>query len=269
MPRKIIIGFISLLILIGGVYFYHYFKQKPPLKILFIGNSYTSVNSLPALFADIAVHTGQTNPLIKSNTPGGYTFEQHLTDATTLSLINNGYAPRQNWDVIILQNQSEIPAYASINKVVYDASITSAVNLYKLIRQHNPHARVILYETWARSADAWGKGAVDRNIVGNNPEEMQSRLRQWYETAAQTMSHYDNAYITVAHIGEIWQTNYASRNPIKLHQNDDSHPNFAGSYLTAINLFSLTYNIPIQKITYSAGLPENLTNSLKQLSIYP
>jgi hypothetical protein len=36
--------------------------------------------------------------------PGGYTFQQHTTNATTLTKINQGI-----WDYVVLQEQSQYP----------------------------------------------------------------------------------------------------------------------------------------------------------------
>jgi len=52
-------------------------------EVLFLGNSYTGVNNLPQLIADVALSAGDTL-IHDKNTPGGYTLEAHTTNATTL-----------------------------------------------------------------------------------------------------------------------------------------------------------------------------------------
>ena len=53
-------------------------------SVLFIGNSYTSVNNLPLTVKQLALSKGDSL-FVDSNAPGGYTFQQHTTNATTLS----------------------------------------------------------------------------------------------------------------------------------------------------------------------------------------
>jgi hypothetical protein len=46
------------------------FGQSIPKKVLFLGNSYTAVNNLPQMVADVASSAGD-NLWFDSNTPGG------------------------------------------------------------------------------------------------------------------------------------------------------------------------------------------------------
>ena len=56
-------------------------------KVLFIGNSYTSVNNLPLLVEEMANNTDDI--LIRdANTPGGYRFMDHASNTNTLDKIN-------------------------------------------------------------------------------------------------------------------------------------------------------------------------------------
>jgi hypothetical protein len=85
--------------------FWAYSGHSQQTKVLFIGNSYTGVNDLPNMFKNLALSMGDS-VTIDSNTPGGFTFNQHSTNATTLQKIQQG-----NWDFIIVQGQSQEPAF--------------------------------------------------------------------------------------------------------------------------------------------------------------
>ncbi|MFM9004523.1 MAG: hypothetical protein ACKOSR_03320, partial [Flavobacteriales bacterium] len=74
-------------------------------RVLFLGNSYTSVNNLPAMTQACALSAGDSL-IIDSNTPGGYTFEGHSTNAISLQKIALG-----NWDFVVLQEQSQRPSF--------------------------------------------------------------------------------------------------------------------------------------------------------------
>jgi len=56
------------------------------ISVLFIGNSYTSVNDLPKTVSDIALSQGDIINYDMA-APGGYTLQQHTTDQTTLAKI--------------------------------------------------------------------------------------------------------------------------------------------------------------------------------------
>ena len=74
-------------------------------NVLFLGNSYTGVNNLPLLTYNLALSLGDTINY-DSNTPGGYTYEGHSTNATSLAKIAQG-----NWDFVVLQEQSQKPSF--------------------------------------------------------------------------------------------------------------------------------------------------------------
>ena len=74
-------------------------KTEPPKRVLFIGNSYTHGNNLPALFTNMVNSADGKVPLVKSYTPGGYTLIKHSKDPKALALIDEG-----NWDSGFIDN---------------------------------------------------------------------------------------------------------------------------------------------------------------------
>lgn len=60
----------------------------PSPRILFIGNSYTSVNNLPAIFKQIVNSASLPEPTIEASTPGGLTLQQHSKRAATVAKID-------------------------------------------------------------------------------------------------------------------------------------------------------------------------------------
>ena len=61
-----------------------YSQDHKKLTALFLGNSYTYVNNLPQVISDLALANGDTL-VFDSNCPGGYTFQNHFYDATSVS----------------------------------------------------------------------------------------------------------------------------------------------------------------------------------------
>ncbi|MFN5793339.1 MAG: hypothetical protein ACK455_00960, partial [Bacteroidota bacterium] len=111
-------------------------------RVLFIGNSYIYTNNLPQVLKDVALSNGD-DVIFDSSAPGGHTFQQHSTNATTLSKIAQG-----NWDYIILQEQSQRPAFP-ISQVQTEV-FPYAAYLDSLAKAQNPCATVMYYMTWGR-----------------------------------------------------------------------------------------------------------------------
>jgi hypothetical protein len=78
--------------------------EQPALKVLFIGNSLTSVNDLPALIVALAAAAGGRRIETQERLVGGYTFEQHVKDGKAVAKIRE-----DRWDVVVLQEQGLTP----------------------------------------------------------------------------------------------------------------------------------------------------------------
>ena len=81
--------------------------RPEPLKILFIGNSYTYYNGLPAhLERLIDSHPGNPAVEVASITPGGASLGRHASNPETLEAIRSG-----GWTHVVLQEQSQRPRH--------------------------------------------------------------------------------------------------------------------------------------------------------------
>jgi hypothetical protein len=85
-------------------------NNQPVLHILFIGNSYTMANDLPGTFTQLACsggHAVETGLAAE----GGWKLSDHAASSKTLDMIK-----QQKWDVVVLQDQSEVPAIADLRQ---------------------------------------------------------------------------------------------------------------------------------------------------------
>ncbi len=227
-----------------------------PERVLFIGNSYTHVNKLPDVFAEVLKSAGLKVPVIKSETPGGQTFKQHLTvQPKSLAAIDEG-----KWDIVVLQGQSQEPALAEVNPTIRKDFVESAAALCQRIRAKSPQVRIVFYETWARHADSWTTQGKDYNAnVGKDPAEMQARLRLWYGNVAKAND------ALVAPVGDAWERNYQSKQPYRLHVADNSHPDFKGTYLAALVMYKTIYQPKDVAVAYRGKLSEVDAKALQAL----
>lgn len=216
-------------------------------RIAFIGNSYVYVQDLPSIFAAVVQSgTGAAAPTIGQSCPGGYRLNQHVALPATQALIDQG-----NWDVVILQEQSQWPAFAETFDGNADDFLAGAAGLCTRIRRTSPRAAIYFYETWARHADCWTLQQVDCQSVGSDRVEMQSRLRKWYGIASQLAACAGSAVIPA---GDAWELNYNSANAVRLHQSDNSHPEFSGAYLTALVFYKTVCQPSASNIAYTGSL---------------
>jgi hypothetical protein len=225
---------VGVLVLLGGTS-----AQARPLDVLFVGNSYVYVNNLPEVFAKVAAGAGLESPHVTVHAPGGQTLAGAATNAELLKILE------RQFDVIILQEQSQIPAKAEVDLRVRRSFLDACQWFSGHVHQHYPNTRVVLYQTWARHPSVWTTQPKEVEGCGANPEEMQKRLSRWYAEAGQLIG------ARVAPVGDAWLANYHDAHPLMLHAADGSHPAPAGTYLAALVLVGTVYDIP--PVTSYAG----------------
>lgn len=213
-------------------------KAADTLRVLFIGNSYTAVNNLPLVFKDMAASTGHMI-ITDENTPGGYTFQQHSTNTTTLNKISAG-----TWDYVVLQEQSQYPSFP-------DGQVAAEVfpyarSLDSFAKAANPCAQTVFYMTWGR------KNGDASNCPGWPPvctyQGMDSLLRKRYIEMAQ-----DNGAV-IAPAGAVWRYLRTHAPGIELYSGDESHPSFAGTYAVACAFYASVLRKDPAEVTYTGSL---------------
>jgi hypothetical protein len=171
--------------------------DSAPLKVLFIGNSFTARNDLPGLVARLAAARGKDlqHRLISA---GGASLRRHWNAREARQAIQDGEYHR-----VVLQEQSTLPvknpSRMHENVRLFDEAIRAA------------GAQTTLYMTWARQHVPESQQAITDAYLGIGRE-----------LAA-----------TVVPVGLAWQRFLATHAQPVLHDRDRSHPSFAGSYLAA------------------------------------
>ena len=111
-----------------------------PMRVLFIGNSYTHYNNMPKLFKDLA-NSKNVNVDVHMSAKSSHTFQMHSERMDLYQDIR-----REKWDYVVLQGFSRelSTEIATIDSMVvpYVKRITDS------IYQRNPCATILLYETW-------------------------------------------------------------------------------------------------------------------------
>jgi hypothetical protein len=211
-------------------------------RILFVGNSYTFVNDLPGVFAELArsgghrVETGMA-------AEGGLTLAEHVNSAATA-----GQLAASRWNLVVLQEQSQIPAFPqSRTGQMYPAARV----LVGRIRQAG--ARPMFFETWAHR-DGWPENGL------RDYSSMQAQVSAGYEAIARELG------VPVARVGAAWATAHRDDPGIVLWQDDGSHPTAAGTYLAACVFYATVFGQSPAGLAYSAGLPADVARTLQQIA---
>ncbi len=208
------------------------------LSILFIGNSYTFYNNLPAIFSEL-MSSGGYQVDVGQVTNGGWSLYNHLTSSTTARIISNG-----SWDFVVLQEQSvvnnpELGMFSSVE------------SLSELI--HENDAEAILFMTWGRRDGLATSGYPDYL-------SMQSQVTQNYLEIGSALG------LTVAPVGTAW-ANVLGINPDQgLWDQDGSHPSRSGSYLAACVFYTLFTGSSPEGLEYLADLPVETAGLLQSMA---
>lgn len=181
-------------------------QRLRPINMLFIGNSFTQRNNLPALLAELAsardlcIH----HELISV---GGASLRTHWNAGQAAKAVKTG-----GYDYVVLQEQSTLP-------VKNPQRMAENVRLFdELIQQAG--SKTVLYMTWARQ---------------HTPEAQQA-ITDAYNSIGKELG------AIVVPVGLAWQSFLARHDKPVLHDRDHSHPTMAGSYLAACVFLAVLFN---------------------------
>ncbi|MDQ3438851.1 MAG: SGNH/GDSL hydrolase family protein [Planctomycetota bacterium] len=171
---------------------------EPPVRVLFIGNSYTFYNGgVDAVVQALARAKGR-NLECTASTSGGKTLEWHWEEGDARSAIARG-----GWDYVVLQEYSTRPIADALAMHRYARLFDAEIK--------NAGAKTVFYMTWARF---------------HQPEN-QRVITRAYDAIAKELN------ALVARVGPAWERVLEQRPDLKLHTDDRSHPTPAGTYLAA------------------------------------
>lgn len=223
-------------------------EQTDRVRVLCNGNSYTFYNDLPAMVKEIAATQGieiTSAEVLK----GGERLKGHLENSRLIELLKAG-----TWDYVVVQEQSSLPSYdtSTVMREVYPY----AHAIDSIARSHSSDVKVVFYMTW---------GHKHGNIRPRNDyplcdtyEGMQERLK----TSYLEMALMNDAECAPA--GMAWQTVRKERPDIILYCSDLFHPALAGSYLSAVTIFTTMFPRHFQT-DYTAGLEPSVAEYLQQV----
>ena len=216
-----------------------------PLKILFIGNSFTNQGPVPSVVRSLALDAGWAGPDVTNVAVDGETLSFHSTNANTLAAIDQG-----GWDYVVLQEYSTKPTDNAGDPAGFKADATF---LYDRVKASSPAAHIILYETWARHEDhdIYPGTFTDRT-------QMQTQLITHYHDCVENYIPANSTFavktdVRLAPAGEAWHANYLDQN-LMLHGSDLYHASSLGQYLNSMAIYSIIYHRMVAGLNPQLGI---------------
>jgi len=180
-------------------------REKP--RVLFIGNSHTYTNNVPAIVAALAEAAGEEPLVYSAAVVGGFSLEDHWNRPQTRAAISEG-----GWNVVVLQQG------ASASTEGRGILLEYAQRFSEEIRQAG--ARPALYMPWP---------SADRRMDFTGSRES-------YAAAAQAV---DGMFFPA---GEGWSAAWRRDPTLEFYSFDSLHATPAGSYLAALVIYQQLYN---------------------------
>jgi hypothetical protein len=178
-------------------------KEKTPIRVLFVGNSFTYFFNLPQVVASMAESQG-VEIITRQSTVGGSNLEEHwkeLKGTRTRKLLDS-----LAWDYVVLNNHST----SAIDTP--DEFMEYGVKFIELIRSKG--AEPVIMQTWGYKS---------------NPLMIHPIMKGYAQLIERTKSAFVPA-------GELFMEARKWRPDLELFQ-DDKHPSSNGTYLVGLAFF--------------------------------
>ena len=198
--------------------------RERPLRVLFVGNSLTATNDLPAEVEAMAAEAGRRPIVSRTVAPGGVSLEEHWRSTGARDALDEG-----PWDAVVLQQgPSSLP-------------------------ESGAHLRA-----WAmRWADAARARGAQPALLGAWPEAARASAR-----SAALTSHAEAAEAagaTLLPVAAAWRAAWRRDPDLPLYGPDGLHPSELGTALAALVVYAgLTGASPLELPSSVAGATADL-----------
>ena len=194
-------------------------SSTPPtaLRVLFIGNSLTATNDLPAAAARIAARSGRRLEY-RTVAPGGYALEDHWSQGEARAALASG-----RWDVVVMQQGPSALPESQANLREWAARWAAEIR--------SRGATPALLTVWPES---YRRGALIEVIRS-------------YRRAA------DGARVELLPAGGAWRTAWGCT-PVALYGPDGFHPSTLGTYTAALVVYGRLFRAPLRGTASPPGV---------------
>ena len=222
-------------------------EKNRQYSILFIGNSYTYYNDMPQVFFSAAANAaGYDRVMVKAVTKGGYYLEAHADENDEIGALVAQALGEQQYDYVVLQEQSVLPAADP------ERFFRAARSITRKVRKNG--AKLVFYCTWGRKT-----GHPVLSEINMNHDSMTLALKASYTAIAKEQDGL------VAHVGSAFHEIYTTYgDTIDVYHTDFTHPSQIGSYLAALTIFGTIVGVDPRTIPYDGPVSPETAAILKQ-----
>lgn len=233
--------------IIAGILFG--FQGTAQTKVLFLGNSFTYMYDVPALFAGLASSAG-ISVFVDENTQAGMAVANESITGHAFDAVSQAKIVSQDWDYVVVQdNQGNyVNTVGSIPSACGNANVT----LYNQIKANNPCTRIVYLAEWGPEGGVY---------TGDNTINCINRI------------HGNMLYLNdnigneiVSPIGKSWITSFSSLPSVDLYYSDNVHPSLEGCYLTAATVFTTIFKYNPTSLTYTGGVSASTANTMRSIA---
>lgn len=214
------------------------------MKILFVGNSYTFYNDMPAMFEKLANANGH-DVSVFSVTKGGRKLIAYKDNEDPVTQKLDDLLKGHHFDVCFIQEQSVLPA---MNAGLFLEGVDVVVS-----KVADRADKLVMYATWGRK-----EGSKTLAEHGFTRERMTELLSASYQVAAERYHAF------LSPVGRNFLDVNQKDPDINLHNEDLSHPSYLGSCLAALTHFYTLYG-EFPKNTSSLQLSPEVLNLFRDV----
>jgi hypothetical protein len=220
-------------------------SDRPGLRVLFVGNSFTFRNSLPALVHELAAGDSGATPIFSVEyAAGGWSLHQANKDDGLDRLLREVH-----WDVVVLQEKSWLLSLPE--EQWRRATYPAARALHEKIAAAG--ARTVLFMTW-------GYVRGDRRDQPHDTyAAMQARLADGYSKLGAELG------ARVAPAGLAWAEALRRDPSLDLWAGDGQHPGRLGSYLAACVFYAMLSGREPAQSGFTAGIQPGQARVFQQV----
>jgi hypothetical protein len=250
--------------------------QNHRLRILFLGNSYTFFQSLPRRFKRLA-QLNHKLVFVDYNAVGGAILKEHLeqksqisveqyneiklhnsdlgTYEELISIVNSKLAKsidkltNSDWDYVILQEQSQIPAIEEQRKTLMYPTIQK---LDALIQKQK--AKTVLFSTWGDKQEKLRPGPYSNSV------EMFRKVEIGYQNIGEKIG----ALIIPA--GRAWQDALQVDKDLDLWEIDGAHPSLIGQHLNMYLIYNVIFHEKPNIMFHSPIIKKDVAKKLVEIA---
>lgn len=208
--------------------------ERPVLRILFVGNSYTFFNNMPKTIETLAKYDPSAYFQVRTemHVEAGATLSSLLVSPKLQTLLT-----KDKWDYVVLQPQSFWASTAS-NLYSNKKTLTIWTSVIKSI-----NAQPVFFMTWARKPETGWYVSREYSFLKSH-EYMHDRIKKYSEYLVK------KHHMLMVPIGDYWFYSLKQYPDLELYSADGSHPSQLGSLVIALIFYKTLVDKTLDDINY-------------------